>query len=568
MKVPVGISNHHVHLSRDHVDLLFGKGYQLKKLKDLKQKGQFACEETLTIEGPKGRIEHVRILGPERKQTQVEISKTDGYILGVLPPVRDSGDLDGTPGILIEGPKGSVKLEEGLILPVRHIHMDEEDAAKIGVKDKDWVSVKTKGERSVILENVLIRVNPNYVLEFHVDTDEGNAADLRNGDLVEIIKVDSYQELKVLSPKTILLLNCGSSSIKYKLYEMPDKKVLESGLVEQVNRDEYGKHVQWIANKMKPYKIDAIAHRVVHGGERFDRSVLINEEVKEVIRDLAPLAPLHNPVNLLGIEWSEKLFPDLMQVAVFDTAFHQTMPPSSYIYSIPYEYYTDHKIRKYGFHGSSHRYVMERAEVMMEIPKDKLRLISCHMGNGVSITAIRNGVSYDTSMGLTPLAGVSMGTRSGNIDPGIIPYIADIEGTNVHGVIDILNRKSGLLGISGRSNDLREVLKGAEEGDDRCKLAISLFTTKLHKYIGLYLARLNGVDGIIFTAGIGENSPEIREMICSGFEYAGVYIDREANTQQRKGERFISSKYSPVKVMVIPTNEELVMARDAYQLIQ
>lgn len=566
MKVPVGISNRHIHLTREHVEILFGIGYQLKKLKDLKQPGQYACEETVTIEGPKGKIHHVRILGPERKQSQLEISKTDSFVLGVKPPVRDSGDLKNTPGIIIEGTKGRVELEEGVILPVRHIHMDEEDANRIGVKDKDIVRVKTKGERSVILENVLCRVSPNYSLEFHVDTDEGNAANLKNGDLVEIIELDAYRELRVMSPKTILLFNCGSSSIKYKLYEMPSKTILESGVIERVTEDAYGHHIQEIAEQMKPYQIDAVAHRVVHGGEEFDQSVLITEETKEIIRKLAPLAPLHNPVNLLGIEWAEKLFPGLPQVAVFDTAFHQTMPPSSYIYPIPYEYYLDHKIRKYGFHGSSHRYVMERAEEIMEISKEKLRLISCHIGNGVSVTALRYGKSYDTSMGMTPLAGVSMGTRSGNIDPGIMPYLAEIEQTDVHGAIQILNKRSGLLGISGRSNDIREVLKGAAEGDERCRLAIDIFSTKLHTYIGLYLARLNGVDGIIFTAGIGENSPEIREMICTGLEYAGVYLDPEANYHKR-GERFISTKFSPVKVLVIPTNEELIMARDAYQLI-
>lgn len=566
MKVPVGISNRHIHLTREHVDILFGKGYQLKKMKDLKQPGQYACEETVTIEGPKGKIHHVRILGPERKQSQLEISKTDSFVLGVKPPVRDSGDLKNTPGIIIEGTKGRVELEEGVILPVRHIHMDEEDAGRIGVKDKDIVSVKTRGERSVILENVLCRVSPNYSLEFHVDTDEGNAANLKNGDLVEIIELDAYREVRVMSPKTILLFNCGSSSIKYKLYEMPSKAILESGVIEKVTEDAYGHHIQAISEQMKPYQIDAIAHRVVHGGEDFDQSVLITEETKEIIRKLSPLAPLHNPVNLLGIEWAEKLFPGLPQVGVFDTAFHQTMPPSSYIYPIPYEYYLDHKIRKYGFHGSSHRYVMERAEEMMEIPKEKLRLISCHIGNGVSVTALRYGKSYDTSMGMTPLAGVSMGTRSGNIDPGIVPYLAEIEQTDVHGAIEVLNKRSGLLGISGVSNDIREVLKGAAEGNERCRLAIDIFSTKLHTYIGLYLARLNGVDGIIFTAGIGENSPEIREMVCTGLEHAGVYLDHEANFNKR-GERFISTKFSPVKVLVIPTNEELIMARDAYQLI-
>ncbi|HJV45731.1 MAG TPA: acetate kinase [Bacillota bacterium] len=366
--------------------------------------------------------------------------------------------------------------------------------------------------------------------------------------------------------RKILLLNCGSSSIKYKLYEMPSKHLLVSGTVGQLREDEYESAIKSIAEKVKDYPIDAVAHRIVHGGESFKNSVMINSSVKEQIRKLIPFAPLHNPVNLLGIECAEKFFPGITQVAVFDTAFHQTMPPSSYLYPIPYEYYENHQIRKYGFHGSSHRYCMERAEQMLEIPREKLRLISCHIGNGVSLTAIRYGKSYDTSMGLTPLAGVSMGTRSGNVDPGILPYIAEIEDTNIDGVMKILNKKSGLLGISGRSNDIREVLQGVNEGDERCRLALDLFTTKLHKYIGLYLARLNGVDGIIFTAGIGENSPEIRERVCAGLEYAGVFLDTKAN-YDLMGERFISSKYSPVKIMVIPTNEELVMARDAYQLI-
>ncbi|BAU27999.1 acetate kinase [Aneurinibacillus soli] len=567
MKVPVGISNRHVHLSREHLDILFGEGYQLTKTKDLKQTGQFAAEETVNIKGPKGKIHHVRILGPERKQTQVEISKTDGYVLGVNPPIRDSGDLVETPGVTIIGPKGEVTLQEGLILAARHIHMDETDAAKIGVKDKELVSVRVDGERSLILENVLCRVNKNFVLEFHVDTDEGNASGVKNGDFVEIIKIDSYHEVEIIEEKTILLFNCGSSSIKYKLYIMPNKQLLDSGVIENIKLEDYEHALSTIAQNVQKYPIDVIAHRVVHGGEEFAKSVRIDETVKATIKKLTPFAPLHNPVNLAGIEWSEKLFPGIPQVAIFDTAFHQTMPPASFIYPIPYEYYENYKIRKYGFHGSSHRYVMERAEVLMELPKEKLRLISCHIGNGVSLTAIRYGVSYDTTMGFTPISGVSMGTRSGNIDPGIIPYLAEIEQTDISGVVDgILNKQSGLLGLSGKSNDIRDVLQGVREGDERCKLAIDNFTKNIHSYIGQYLARLHGVDGIIFTAGIGENSAEIRDRICSGFEYAGVVIDQDAN-YHAKGERFISSRFSPIKVMVIPTNEELIMARDAYQLV-
>ncbi|WP_231705627.1 acetate/propionate family kinase [Effusibacillus lacus] len=311
-------------------------------------------------------------------------------------------------------------------------------------------------------------------------------------------------------------------------------------------------------------QIDIIAHRIVHGADLFPHSVKITDEVIRQVESIGHLAPLHNPVNLEGVQAALEQYPEIPQIAVFDTSFHQTMPPTSYLYAIPYEYYEKHKIRKYGFHGMSHRYVMERAEQILEIPAEKLRLISCHIGNGVSITAIRNGESYDTSMGMTPLAGLTMGTRSGNIDPGIIPYMQQLEGLETtEEVIDILNTKSGLLGISGISNDVRVLLKKAKEGDRRAQLALDLYVVKLHKYIGLYLARLNGADALIFTAGIGENSPEIREKICLGLEYAGVYLDPKANWES-EGERMISSKFSPVKVLVIPTNEEIIMARDAY----
>lgn len=369
----------------------------------------------------------------------------------------------------------------------------------------------------------------------------------------------------VSDKKNVLVLNCGSSSVKYKLYSMPGKELIAQDYLQQIQRDEYEDAIRSVFETLKQHQIDIISHRVVHGGEAFKQSVVVDDRVKAEIRSLSRFAPLHNPINLLGIEVAQIIYPDVKHVAVFDTAFHQTMPPSSYLYALPYEYYEHYGIRKYGFHGTSHRYVMSRAEEMLNRPKEQLRLISCHIGSGVSITAIRYGESFDTSMGMTPLAGLSMGTRSGNIDPGIIPYIEEIEKTDTAGAITILNNKSGLMGVSGVSNDLRDVMEKAEAGHYRSQLALELFTTILHKHIGLYLARLNGVDGIIFTAGVGENSSTVREMVCTGLEFAGVNLDREAN-RSSKGEAFISTEYSPVKVMVIPTNEELVMATDAYQL--
>lgn len=571
MKVPVGISNRHIHLSREHVEQLFGIGYQLTKMKDLKQVGQFAAEETVTLVGKKGKISNVRVLGPERKQTQVEISRTDSYVLGVDPPIRDSGDLEGSEGITIVGPKGEVTIDEGVILAFRHIHFSPEDAERFGVHDKQLVSVQVEGVRSLTLEHVLCRVHKDFRLEFHIDTDEANAAGLSNGMELEVIvpskseEVEEYQQWRRNQRQLVLVLNCGSSSIKYKLYEMPTKKLIAAENIQQITREHYEATFQRIFSQFNDMNIGIISHRVVHGGETFRNSVIIDDDVKQKIDELSRFAPLHNPINLLGIELAQRYRPDALHVAVFDTAFHQTMPPSSYLYALPYRYYAEYGIRKYGFHGSSHRYVIERAEQMMDLPKEKLRLLSCHIGNGVSITAVRNGQSYDTSMGMTPLAGVAMGTRSGNIDPAIIPYIEEIEQTNTLGAIDILNNQSGLLGVSGVSNDLREVMAKAKEGDYRSKLAVELFTTRVHKYIGLYLARLNGADGIIFTAGIGENNDEIRQLILEGMEYAGIIIDPEAN-RTIKGEGFISTPYSPVKVMVIPTNEELIMATDAFQL--
>lgn len=563
MRVTVGVSNRHIHLKAEHADVLFGKGYTFTKMKSLRQPDQYACQETVMITGPKGSIPNVRVLGPLRSYTQVEISKTDSFVLGIDAPVRDSGDIENTPGLVVTGPKGSVVLDKGVILPFRHLHLHPDDAEELGVKDKDLVAVKTTGERMVILENVLCRVNPNYLLEFHIDTDEANAAGLRNGDLVQVVSVSGYHSLRTFKKKKVLVLNCGSSSVKYKLFDMPSEKILLQGNYTRSKEDTLNESMDQVFKQVGP-DVDVVAHRIVHGGDVFHTSVHITEEVLKQIEDISYLAPLHNPINLEGIYLAMGRYRDVPQMAVFDTSFHQTMPPTSYLYAIPYEYYEKYKIRKYGFHGSSHRYVMERATQIMGTRAEKLRLVSCHIGNGVSITAIRNGQSYDTSMGFTPLAGVTMGTRSGNIDPAIIPYLGNLEGIDTNEVIDTLNFKSGLLGISGISHDVRVLLEHAKEGNERAQLAIDLFVTKLRKYIGLYIARLNGADALIFTAGIGENSAEIRDQICRGFEYSGIYLDPKANVEGQ-GERLISSEYSPIKVMVIPTNEEIIMARDAYR---
>lgn len=564
MRVITGVSNRHIHLSQEHADILFGKGYEFRKLKALRQPGQYACEETVTITGPKGSIPNVRVLGPVRPYTQVEISKTDSFVLGVQPPVRDSGDIENTPGLEVIGPKGRVQLEKGVILPFRHLHLHPDDAAELGVKDKDLVAVKTTGQRMVILENVLCRVSENYVAEFHIDTDEANASGLKNGDMVQIVAVKGIEVLGTFKKQKVLVLNCGSSSVKYKLFAMPSEKIIKKGTFYREKGDSLEQILNQIFDEVGT-EIDEIAHRVVHGAELFSESALIDDEVIRKIESISSLAPLHNPINLEGIRLAMKRFPSIPHVAVFDTSYHQTMPPTSYLYPIPYEYYTKHKIRKYGFHGSSHRYVAERAAQIIGRKLENLRLISCHIGNGVSLTAIRNGESYDTSMGFTPLAGAMMGTRSGNVDPGIIPFLEEVEGMTDKEAVDILNNQSGLLGVSGLSHDARVLLEHAEKGHERAQLALDLFVARLHQFIGLFFARLNGADGLIFTAGIGENSPQIREKVCEGLEFAGVYLDREANWEGQ-GERLISSKFSPVKVMVIPTNEEIIMARDAYHL--
>lgn len=392
----------------------------------------------------------------------------------------------------------------------------------------------------------------------------------------------------------IIAINAGSSSLKFQLFEMPSEAVITKGLVERIGLSDSiftlsvnGEKITEVTdipnhevavtmlldNLIKHGiiasfdEIQGVGHRVVHGGELFNDSALITDEVLEQIEKLSDLAPLHNPANLTGIKAFQRILKNIPAVAVFDTAFHQTMPENSYLYSLPYEYYQEYGIRKYGFHGTSHKYVSERAAEMLGRPKEQLRLISCHLGNGASIAAIEGGKSIDTSMGFTPLAGVTMGTRSGNIDPALLPYIMEKTGMNAEEVIDVLNKKSGLLGVSGFSSDLRDIESEASEGNERAELALKVFADRIHKYIGSYAARMSGVDAIIFTAGIGENSDVIRARVLKGLEFMGVYWDPALNAT-RGDDRFISYPHSPVKVMVIPTNEEVMIARDVVRLAE
>ncbi|SHN05625.1 acetate kinase [Gracilibacillus kekensis] len=392
--------------------------------------------------------------------------------------------------------------------------------------------------------------------------------------------------------RKILAINAGSSSLKFQLIEMPEEKVLSKGLVERIGiadsvftiefgdkeeeetRDiaDHAVAVKLLLDKLTSFgviksldEIDGIGHRVVHGGEKFNDSVVITEQVIKEIEEVSELAPLHNPANLTGIRAFQEVLPNVPAVAVFDTAFHQTMPEQSYLYSLPYEYYQDYGIRKYGFHGTSHKYVAERASELMGLPLKQLRLLSCHLGNGASIAAIENGKSIDTSMGFTPLAGVTMGTRSGNIDPALIPYIMEKTGQTASEVMNVLNKKSGMLALSGFSSDLRDIQDKANSGDGRAELALQVFAERIHKYIGSYAARMHGVDAIIFTAGVGENSITIRERVLKGLEFMGVYWDQSLNNIRGK-ETFVNYPHSPVKVIVIPTNEEVMIARDTVRL--
>lgn len=390
----------------------------------------------------------------------------------------------------------------------------------------------------------------------------------------------------------IIAINAGSSSFKFQLFEMPSEEVITKGLVERIGMNDsiftitvngekqketldipdHNVAVEMLLNKLTDLgiikslnEIEGVGHRVVHGGEEFADSVLITEEVLQKIESLSELAPLHNPANITGIRAFQKVLPNVPAVAVFDTAFHQTMPESSFLYSLPYEYYEKYGIRKYGFHGTSHKYVSERAAEMLGRPLSQLRLISCHLGNGASITAIQGGKSIDTSMGFTPLAGLTMGTRSGDVDPALIPYIMEKTGKSAEEVINVFNKQSGMLALSGFSSDLRDIEVEASKGNERAELALSVFASRIHKYIGSYAARMYGVDAIIFTAGIGENSNVIRSRVLNGLEFMGVYWDPALN-ELRGDERFISYPHSPVKVMVIPTDEEVMIARDVVRL--
>ncbi|MCZ2257977.1 acetate kinase [Sporosarcina sp. G11-34] len=390
----------------------------------------------------------------------------------------------------------------------------------------------------------------------------------------------------------ILAINAGSSSLKFQLLNMSGEHVTAIGQIERIGlsdsvfkmKTERGKieriatihnHSEAVAivldallseGVVKSFdEIDGIGHRVVHGGEIFSDSVLIDDDVLITLESLSELAPLHNPANIIGIKEFRKKLSSIPAVAIFDTAFHQTMPESSFLYPLPYEYYEKYGIRKYGFHGTSHKYVTERAAELLNRPLDKTRLISCHLGNGASIAAVKGGKSLDTSMGFTPLAGVTMGTRSGNIDPALIPYIMEQTGKSVEEVLDVLNKQSGMLAISGFSSDLRDIEIEASKGNERAQLALDVFADRIHKYIGSYAARMGGVDAIIFTAGIGENSDVIREKVLAGLEFMGVYFDPNLNNI-RGAEVDISFPYSPVKILVIPTNEEIMIARDTVRV--
>ncbi len=397
----------------------------------------------------------------------------------------------------------------------------------------------------------------------------------------------------------ILVLNCGSSSIKYQLIDMANNaELLAKGLLERVGlKDSEFKHqpkgkdpymlIQDVKNHevginlilkalldtehgviASVNEIIAVGHRVAHGGENFSASALITEEVKKNIEDVIDLAPLHNPANLKGIVSMEKLVPSVPQVAVFDTAFHQTIPPHAYMYALPYELYEKFKIRRYGFHGTSHKYVFEKACDALFMRKGHVKAITCHLGNGASVAAIKNGKSYDTSMGLTPVEGLIMGTRTGDLDLGALLYIMSKQGLSLDEANNLINKKSGVLGISDVSYDMRDIENAAwNEGHKRAQLALDMYFYRVKKYIGAYAAAMGGVDLIIFTGGVGENGPETREAVCKDLEFLGVSFDIEKNTGLRGKLEMISRHDSKVKVMVVPTNEELVIAHDTLKVV-
>ncbi|MDD4146398.1 MAG: acetate kinase [Clostridia bacterium] len=393
----------------------------------------------------------------------------------------------------------------------------------------------------------------------------------------------------------VLVINCGSSSLKYQLFDMENEQVMVKGLVERIgipgsvltHRPGNEKHVfeTQIPDHKKAItlvleaiihpeygvlqsmsEITAIGHRVVHGSEDYAFSVLLTDDVMEVIKKNIELAPLHNPPNIMGIEACQYLMPTVPQVCVFDTAFHQTMPPKAYLYGIPYEYYEKYKIRKYGFHGTSHQYVSQRAAALLGQPRNELKIIACHLGNGSSISAVKGGQCVDTTMGFTPLEGLMMGTRSGDLDPTVVTFLMEKEGWSCAEANNFLNKQCGVLGLSGVSSDFRDLESAAQEGNQRAQLALDRFAYGVKKFIGAYAAVLNGVDALVFTAGLGENSASMREKICQGLDYLGIEIDAEKN-KVRGQEAFISTVASKTKVLVIPTNEELMIARDTYEIV-
>ena len=396
----------------------------------------------------------------------------------------------------------------------------------------------------------------------------------------------------------VLVINAGSSSLKYQLLNPASGELLAKGLCERIGIDgrftykpqlpgkeaikeasvsmpTHSEAIQTVLNALVDEKngvigsmkeIDAVGHRVVHGGEKFAKSVVITDEVMQAIEECNALAPLHNPANIIGIKACQELMPGVPMVAVFDTAFHQTMPPVAYTYAIPYEYYEKDKVRRYGFHGTSHKYVSQRAADMLGKPIEQLKLISCHLGNGSSVTAIDGGKSVDTSMGFTPLAGLPMGTRSGDIDAGILEYLMNKYGMDIKEMVNVLNKKSGVMGVSGVSSDFRDLEEAFEQGNERAGLAVDMFNYGVKKLIGAYAAAMGGVDAIIFTAGVGENSASQRMAIASGLEFMGVKMDEDAN-KVRGEERVISAPDSKVTVLLIPTNEELMIAMDTAALV-
>ena len=395
----------------------------------------------------------------------------------------------------------------------------------------------------------------------------------------------------------ILVINAGSSSLKYQLVDTDLDKMLAKGLCERVgSKDSYIKHgadkderifAQYMADHEEALKvvfdalihserstitsideIDAIGHRIVHGGNYFDSSALITDEVLQKIESLCTLAPLHNPPALKCIQVCQELAPALPQVAVFDTSFFQTLPPSAYMYPLPYELCEKHQIRKYGAHGTSHRYIANRCAALMDQPLEDLKIITCHLGNGCSISAIDHGIAVDTSMGFTPLDGLMMGTRCGAIDPAIIPFLEEAEGLTPAQINEIMNKKSGLLGVSGISNDMRDVRKGAEAGEERAVLAYEMYAHSIRKYLGQYMIEMAGVDAIVLTAGVGENCDRMRRLAFAGLQPLGIILDQEKNSRSHHGkERFISHDDSPVKIIVIPTNEEMMIAQDTYEIV-